>query len=148
MSQSNTSIQPQLSTYVRGRLRIARTEFELTQAQVAERMGVTQTAVSYWESGERQIGLDELLDFAVATNQPVEFFLPSPEPPQTGIPALDERDELREAAMWVVLNWDAERTQHGSMPALRRALGLPGERPTREEAERRINQYIGVEVTR
>lgn len=56
-------------------------------------------------------------------------------------------DDLREAATWVVLNWDAERTQHGSMPALRQALGLPGERPTREEAERRINEHIGVEAT-
>lgn len=49
---------------------------------------------------------------------------------------------LKQAALWVVLNWDAEHSQHGSMPALRVALGLPAQRPTREEAEARIEDYI------
>lgn len=68
----------------------------------------------------------------------------------TEIPAIrdHEQDPLREAAMWVVLNWNAQRSQHGSMPALRRALGLPGERPTQEEAEARILTYIGAKGTR
>lgn len=70
------------------------------------------------------------------------------QPPKSDseIPAIrdHEQDPLREAAMWVVLNWDAQRSQHGSMPALRRALGLPGEPPTQEDAEARINAYIGV----
>ena len=50
--------------------------------------------------------------------------------------------ELRHAAMWVVLMWDTEQSQHNSMPALRRALGLPGKRPTREEAGARLDAYL------
>lgn len=64
---------------------------------------------------------------------------------KSGIPAIDEDGTLRGAAMWVVLHWDANRSQHGSMGDLREALGLPREPPTREEAERRINEYIGTE---
>lgn len=63
---------------------------------------------------------------------------------QESIPSLAERDDLREAAMWVVLNWDNEHSQHTSMPALRAALGLPPGRPTREEARARLDRYIGI----
>ncbi len=51
-------------------------------------------------------------------------------------------DELREAAWWVVMNWDRQQSQHGSMPALRKALGLPPERPTPEEAQARVDEYL------
>lgn len=77
---SSSSCSPRYSplAYVRDRLREARGN--VTQAEVARRMGVTQTAISYWESGQRDIGLDELADFALATCKPVEFFLPPPQP--------------------------------------------------------------------
>lgn len=48
---------------------------------------------------------------------------------------------LREAALGVVMNWDMESTQHGTMGALRVALGLLRERPTREEAVRRALSF-------
>ena len=53
---------------------------------------------------------------------------------------------LRYAAMWVVLNWDGERSQHTSMPELRKAVGFPPEPPTRDEAEARINAFIGIDI--
>lgn len=36
----------------------------LSQAVIAERLGVTQTAVSYWESHERDIPVDKLAEYA------------------------------------------------------------------------------------
>lgn len=63
------------------------------------------------------------------------------------IPAIrdHEQNPLREAAMWVVLNWDAQRSLHGTMGRLRMILGLPSEPPTQEEAEARIAAYIGAD---
>lgn len=49
--------------------------------------------------------------------------------------------ELRNAAMWVMLHWDRDQSQHHSLPALRRALGFPGEPPTPEEAHARVSAY-------
>jgi hypothetical protein len=54
----------------------------------------------------------------------------------------NEIKALRDAAMWVVLTWDTEQSQHHTMPSLRRALGLLGEPPTREEAQERMNAYM------
>jgi hypothetical protein len=53
-----------------------------------------------------------------------------------------EYEHLRQAAWWVVMNWDLSHTQHASMPALRRLLGLPGEPPTHEEAQARLDAYL------
>ncbi len=38
------------------KLRAIRKQLGLTQVQFAERLGVTSTAVAYWERGERPIG--------------------------------------------------------------------------------------------
>jgi transcriptional regulator with XRE-family HTH domain len=41
-------------------IRSRREALALTQFGLAERAGVTQTAVSYWEAGKRQPSLDDL----------------------------------------------------------------------------------------
>jgi transcriptional regulator with XRE-family HTH domain len=46
------------------RLVHARRNSAISQAFVADALGVTQTAVSYWETGRREIGLREALAYA------------------------------------------------------------------------------------
>ena len=137
-----------LQAHVRSRLVEARNAASLTQQEVAERMGVTQATVSRWESGDRDLGVVELDAFALATCQPLEFFLPPSEPPTSdhaakmAVVSAEAYDDLRDAAMWVVLTWDTNGTQHATMSSLRRALGLPGKPPTTEDAQARLRAYM------
>ena len=36
---------------------------KITQKQLAEKMGVTKTAVSYWETGKRTIYAEQMLEY-------------------------------------------------------------------------------------
>jgi Zn-dependent peptidase ImmA (M78 family)/DNA-binding XRE family transcriptional regulator len=47
-----------------------------TQAELARRIGRTQTAVSYWEAGKRTPGLDDLLDLCEAFEVPLDTLVP------------------------------------------------------------------------
>jgi Zn-dependent peptidase ImmA (M78 family)/DNA-binding XRE family transcriptional regulator len=64
------------TTWVARRIRESREELGLSQAQLAERLDRTQTAVSLWESGKRTAGLDDLIDIADALDVEVSRFLP------------------------------------------------------------------------
>jgi transcriptional regulator with XRE-family HTH domain len=44
----------------------ARREQRLSQAALARRLGITQTAVSYWESGKRDVSLVDAVRWASA----------------------------------------------------------------------------------
>jgi Zn-dependent peptidase ImmA (M78 family)/DNA-binding XRE family transcriptional regulator len=70
------------SAWIGRRIRDGREQARLTQAELAARLGRTQTAVSYWESGKRMPGLDDLIDVSVAVGQDVYFFLPPDQPGQ------------------------------------------------------------------
>ncbi len=58
-------------------IKSGRQEREWSQTDLAEQLGRTQTAISYWESGKRVPGLDDLLDLSSALQKDVSFFLPS-----------------------------------------------------------------------
>jgi len=62
--------------YVIGRLREARDEAGLTQAEVAHKLGRPRTFVSKCELGERRIDPVDLRDFAVVYQKPFEYFFP------------------------------------------------------------------------
>jgi Zn-dependent peptidase ImmA (M78 family)/DNA-binding XRE family transcriptional regulator len=64
------------TTWVAQRIRESREKLGLSQAQLAERLGRTQTSVSLWESGKRTAGLDDLIDVADALGVEVSRFLP------------------------------------------------------------------------
>lgn len=64
------------TTWIARRIRESREELGLSQVQLAERLGKTQTAVSLWESGKRKAGLDDLIDIADALDLEVNRFLP------------------------------------------------------------------------
>lgn len=57
-------------------IRSARQERGWSQADLASRLDRTQTAISYWESGKRTPGLDDLLDLATTLQKDVSYFLP------------------------------------------------------------------------
>lgn len=62
------------------RVRAARERAGLTQEELAAQVGVTQTAVSYWEAGKRGLDLFDLLRVAGAVGVPAAALLPSPSP--------------------------------------------------------------------
>jgi Zn-dependent peptidase ImmA (M78 family)/transcriptional regulator with XRE-family HTH domain len=103
------------TTWVAERIRDARRQRGWSQAELAERLGLTQTAISYWEAGKRAPGLDELLHLAEVLDQDVSFFLP--------------RGQSR-APIRAVLRATAERLDHVDLNAA--LLGLVDEL---EEAE-------------
>jgi len=64
------------TTWVAQLIRENRERLGLSQSQLAERLGRTQTSVSLWESGKRTAGLDDLIDLADALGVEVNRFLP------------------------------------------------------------------------
>jgi transcriptional regulator with XRE-family HTH domain len=67
------------TNWVAERIREARQGQGWSQAELAERLALTQTAISYWEAGKRAPGLNDLLNLAEALEKDVAFFLPQPE---------------------------------------------------------------------
>jgi transcriptional regulator with XRE-family HTH domain len=57
-------------------IRAARTARGWSQQGLAEKMGCTQTAVSYWEAGRRSIAVDELVELAETLGVPASSLLP------------------------------------------------------------------------
>jgi len=57
------------------RLRAARLEAGLTQEEVAERLGTSQSFVSRSETGERRLDVIELQAFATIYQKPMSYFL-------------------------------------------------------------------------
>ena len=57
------------------RLRAARREASLTQAEVAKRLGRAQSYVAKCESGERRVDVVELAEFARMYRKPLGYFL-------------------------------------------------------------------------
>lgn len=62
---------------VGNRLRQAREQLGLTQAELAGLVGRTPTAISYWEGGQRTPGLDDLLELASALQVEPAALLPA-----------------------------------------------------------------------
>lgn len=61
---------------VGARIRTARENANLTQAQLAELLGVEQPTVSRWERDDYQPSLRWLAEIARATETPLPWFLP------------------------------------------------------------------------
>jgi transcriptional regulator with XRE-family HTH domain len=57
------------------RIQKAREEAQLSQAELASRLGLTQAALSNYELGKRRLDLSNLEKIAKALNRPLVFFL-------------------------------------------------------------------------
>lgn len=62
--------------WVAERVRQAREEAGLTQAQLADRIDKAQTTVSFWEAGKRTPSLDDLIQLSDILRKDVYYFLP------------------------------------------------------------------------
>jgi Zn-dependent peptidase ImmA (M78 family)/DNA-binding XRE family transcriptional regulator len=58
------------------RLKAARQRAHVSQAELAARLDVTQTAISYWEAGRRLPGIDDLMKIAGFLDAPLTDLLP------------------------------------------------------------------------
>lgn len=138
-----------LQGYVRERMIKARLAAGLTQQAAANRIGVTQTAVSYWESGAREIGLSELDAFALATSQPLEFFLPSTQPEEGDEhvePYISDRDEkVAERAMSGPANTVIEEARKAALVFINH--DLPSLAVARGDAEMACDAVMRVLLT-
>jgi len=57
------------------RIKKAREEQRLSQAEMGSLLGVTATAINYYEKGKRKINIDDLFKLARAVGKPMEYFL-------------------------------------------------------------------------
>jgi Zn-dependent peptidase ImmA (M78 family)/DNA-binding XRE family transcriptional regulator len=69
-------------------IKTGRQQLGWSQTDLAEQVGRTQTAISYWEAGKRTPGIDDLLDLSSALQKDISFFLPSSEERQQPIRAI------------------------------------------------------------
>jgi Zn-dependent peptidase ImmA (M78 family)/DNA-binding XRE family transcriptional regulator len=74
--RSTISPVSETTAWVASRIRKTREKVGISQAELAERVERSQTAVSLWESGKRTAGLDDLIDLADALHVEVSAFLP------------------------------------------------------------------------
>ena len=98
----------------------ARAHALMTQAMLADALGVTQTAVGRWEAGKRDMGVAGLLRIAEACRVPASSLLPAehcePPAPDPGPPGRYGRIEIpgyRENEGWI-----SEETRFGLQVAV------------------------------
>lgn len=60
------------------RIRVELARQQMTQEELAGRLGYTQTAVSYWATGKRQPGLDDLCRLADEFGCTTDYLLGRP----------------------------------------------------------------------
>ncbi len=70
----------------------AREERGLSQAELGAKLGVTATAINYYEKGKRKINIGDLYRLAGVLNKPLEYFLAD----RSGAALVDLKHYLRE----------------------------------------------------
>lgn len=84
------------------KIRELRKKHRYSQKQLAEMIGVAQTAVSAWETGARGITLDVLMHVATALGEPLSALLPEEVSQQTKarLDSVKQLDELQREEMY------------------------------------------------
>jgi transcriptional regulator with XRE-family HTH domain len=122
------------AAWVAQRIREARKRRNWSQEELAERLNLTQTAISYWESAKRTPGLDDLIELAGVLERDVSFFLPRAEP-RAPIRALlrATAERLESANLDEVLQGLVDELESGDVPL--RELNVAATRPVRAAKE-------------
>lgn len=76
------------------RIALAREAVGLTQEQLAKMIGISPTAICYYEYGMRKPPLHHLLEIATVTEQPIEFFLGKGEKKEFVCPICDGKGNI------------------------------------------------------
>lgn len=66
-------------TEIGAKIKKAREEKLLSQAGLGAKLGLTATAINYYEKGKRKISIDDLLKLSEVLKKPVLYFLPGVE---------------------------------------------------------------------
>ena len=66
------------------KIKQAREEKEMSQAELARLLGKSDTTVTYWESGKRKVTIDDLEQIAVYLDKPFDYFVEGGEWPSVG----------------------------------------------------------------
>lgn len=106
-------------------IRRVREAQDLSQQDLADRLGRTQASVSQWESGRRSPSVDDLVELAALLDHDVRDFLPERKP-TTSIPAL--------------LRAEVAQLDFGSMATVIEAFLSSAERLAPREPELRVTQ--------
>jgi Zn-dependent peptidase ImmA (M78 family)/transcriptional regulator with XRE-family HTH domain len=106
------------SAWIARRIREAREEAGLTQAELATRLDRTQTSVSYWESGKRVPGIDDLVEVSVAVGKGVHYFLPpsAPATPARRARARRSRPRLASGELDQAVGALLDEAEHAELP--------------------------------
>lgn len=88
-----------------------RQEKGVSQKELAEKMGVSQTAVTYWETGKRRLRLETIIEVAKALSCDVRDILSG----DAEIPCLYTTDEIFLRIKDRIRELDCLETKRGSM---------------------------------
>ena len=65
-------------TLIGGKIRKAREEMGFSQHDLGAALGLTATAINYYEKGKRKVSIEEIYRLSGVLKKPVQYFLPDP----------------------------------------------------------------------
>jgi transcriptional regulator with XRE-family HTH domain len=116
------------------RLKVARQRAHVSQAELAARLEVTQTAVSYWEAGRRLPGVDDLMKIAEFLDAPLTDLLPGDsERRPLGAVLRAAADQVQDEALGRALERFAEQAARIPAPHAELSVRAAGARDAAEQ---------------
>jgi Zn-dependent peptidase ImmA (M78 family)/DNA-binding XRE family transcriptional regulator len=116
------------------RLRAARQRAHVSQAELAARLDVTQTAVSYWEAGRRLPGIDDLMRIADFLDAPLADLLPDEsERRPLGAVLRAAAEQVQDEVLGRALQRFAEEAAKVAVPPTELAVRAAGARDAAEQ---------------
>jgi len=112
-----------INEIVGNKLREAREAKRMTQAEVAERLGITRSAYANIELGRNAAGIEYLVKLTEVLERPINFFLDMPPPPPE--PLTVSELEMKINDIWQLLTQDhPEYDTTAGLPLLNRLLAV------------------------
>jgi transcriptional regulator with XRE-family HTH domain len=116
------------------RLRAARQRAHVSQGELAARLDITQTAVSYWEAGRRLPGVDDLMKVADVLNTALSDLLPDEATRRPlGAVLRAAAEQVQDEALGLALQRFVEEAAKVATPPVELAVRAAGARDTAEQ---------------